>query len=1049
MLDEELPKFNKLRVVVSDEMSDSSVIPHAASAVNGRRINSAVSDDDSLLGSSSSLQNPGIHLDQCDGCTKKKEQFNQKKVKKKLAFAAILYFLFMIGELIEVISAVISVLLVYILAAILLYEAVQRTIHQDFDIDGDVMLITAAVGVAVNLIMGFILNQSGHLHSHSHGLSQHPVSSGQGGQGHSNDKSHGSLAVRAAFIHALGDLVQSVGVLVAAYIIRFKPEYKIADPICTYVFSVLVLFTTLRIMWDTGIIVLEGVPKHLDVTRIKEDLLKLEDVYSVDDLNVWALTAGKTAAVVHLQLIVLLHSQPEYKIADPICTYVFSVLVLFTTLRIMWDTGIIVLEGVPKHLDVTRIKEDLLKLEDVYSVDDLNVWALTAGKTAAVVHLQLRIRPTFGSNQRKPDAMTLCDKNTFIEEERHVKANERDYNGKFPYADNCIKTSKYHIVTFLPINLFEQFQRVANAYFLFLLILQLIPQISSLSWFTTIVPLVLVLTITAVKDAMDDFFRHKSDNHVNNRQSQVLIDGKLHNEKWMNVRVGDIIKLENNQFVAADLLLLSSSEPYGLCYIETAELDGETNLKVRQALTVTSELGEDISKMAAFDGEVVCEPPNNRLDRFTGTLFWKNEKHSLANDKMLLRGCVLRNTEWCFGMVIFAGPQTKLMQNSGKTTFKRTSIDRLMNTLVLWIFGFLTCMGIILAIGNSVWEYRVGDDFRIYLAWSEVLDHAVFSGFLTFWSYVIILNTVVPISLYVSVEVIRLGHSYFINWDRRMYCSKRDTPAEARTTTLNEELGQIEYIFSDKTGTLTQNIMAFNKCSINGKTYGELVYQAQSPDEGALVTAARNFGFVFRSRTPETITVCEMGKPLTYQLLAILDFNNYRKRMSVIVRNPKGQIKLYSKGADTILFDMLHPSDEDLMYTTSDHLSEFAGEGLRTLVLAYKDLEEEYFEEWFKRHHFASTTLDNREDCLAALYEEIEQDMKLLGATAIEDKLQEGVAETIACLTLANIKVWVLTGDKQETAMNIGYSCNMLRDDMNEVFMISGHTVLEVQQELR
>ncbi|XP_058854651.1 probable phospholipid-transporting ATPase IM isoform X2 [Acipenser ruthenus] len=715
--------------------------------------------------------------------------------------------------------------------------------------------------------------------------------------------------------------------------------------------------------------------------------------------------------------------------------------------------------------------------------------------------------------------MTLCDKNTFIEEERHVKANDRDYNGKFPYADNRIKTSKYHIVTFLPINLFEQFQRVANAYFLFLLILQLIPQISSLSWFTTIVPLVLVLTITAVKDAMDDFFRHKSDNHVNNRQSQVLIDGKLHNEKWMNVRVGDIIKLENNQFVAADLLLLSSSEPYGLCYIETAELDGETNLKVRQALTVTSELGEDISKMAAFDGEVVCEPPNNRLDRFTGTLFWKDEKHSLANDKMLLRGCVLRNTEWCFGMVIFAGPQTKLMQNSGKTTFKRTSIDRLMNTLVLWIFGFLTCMGIILAIGNSIWEYRVGDDFRVYLAWSEVLDHAVFSGFLTFWSYVIILNTVVPISLYVSVEVIRLGHSYFINWDRRMYCSKRDTPAEARTTTLNEELGQIEYIFSDKTGTLTQNIMAFNKCSINGKTYGdiydelgrkievtertpsvdfsfnhlsdkkfkfydhslveaiklgdssvheffrllslchtimaeeknegELVYQAQSPDEGALVTAARNFGFVFRSRTPETITLCEMGKPVTYQLLAILDFNNYRKRMSVIVRNPKGQIKLYSKGADTILFDMLHPSDEDLMYTTSDHLSEFAGEGLRTLALAYKDLEEEYFEEWFKRHHFASTTLDNREDCLAALYEEIEQDMKLLGATAIEDKLQEGVAETIACLTLANIKVWVLTGDKQETAMNIGYSCNMLRDDMNEVFIISGHTVLEVQQELR
>uniref|UniRef100_A0A8C9SJS6 Phospholipid-transporting ATPase n=1 Tax=Scleropages formosus TaxID=113540 RepID=A0A8C9SJS6_SCLFO len=665
------------------------------------------------------------------------------------------------------------------------------------------------------------------------------------------------------------------------------------------------------------------------------------------------------------------------------------------------------------------------------------------------------------------------------------------------FQDNRIRTSKYNIFTFLPINLFEQFQRVANAYFLFLLILQLIPQISSLSWFTTIVPLVLVLTITAVKDATDDY--------VGN-----VLCSRLQNEKWMNVRVGDIIKLENNQFVAADLLLLSSSEPYGLCYVETAELDGETNLKVRQALTVTSELGMDMSKLADFDGEVVCEPPNNKLDRFVGTLYWKDSRYPLDNEKLLLRGCVLRNTEWCFGMVIFAGPQTKLMQNCGRTAFKRTSIERLMNTLVLWIFGFLLCMGIILAIGNSIWEEKVGKNFRDYLVWEDVLSNSVFSGFLTFWSYIIILNTVVPISLYVSVEVIRLGHSYFINWDRKMYYGQRDMPAEARTTTLNEELGQVEYIFSDKTGTLTQNIMVFNKCSINGKTYempdlvfltqlqktpcvdfsfnplrdkkfhfydhslveaiklgdpmveeffrllalchtvmseekneGELVYQAQSPDEGALVTAARNFGFVFRARTPETITLYEMGKHVTYQLLAILDFNNVRKRMSVIVRNPVGQIKLYSKGADTILFDRLDPTNDDLI-----DLTEFAGEGLRTLALAYKDLDEEYFADWMKRLHIASTTLENREELLASLYEEIEQDMMLLGATAIEDKLQEGVAETIACLTLSSIKIWVLTGDKLETAMNIGYSCNMLRDDMNEVFIITGHTVLEVQQQL-
>uniref|UniRef100_A0A8C9WEW8 Phospholipid-transporting ATPase n=1 Tax=Scleropages formosus TaxID=113540 RepID=A0A8C9WEW8_SCLFO len=676
------------------------------------------------------------------------------------------------------------------------------------------------------------------------------------------------------------------------------------------------------------------------------------------------------------------------------------------------------------------------------------------------------------------------------------------------FSTNAIKTSKYNLFTFLPLNLFEQFQRIANAYFLFLLILQVIPAISSLSWFTTVVPLVLVLLVTAVKDASDDFF------------SRLIFVpfNRLRSEKWMDVQVGDIIKLENNKFVAADLLLLSSSEPLNLVYIETAELDGSTNLKVKQALTVTGEMGDCIEKLAAFNGEVHCEPPNNRLDKFTGTLTFRDQKYALDNERILLRGCTLRNTEWCFGLVIFAGPETKLMQNCGKTTFKRTSIDHLMNVLVLFIFGFLAFMCTVLAIGNGIWEFQEGSVFTAFLPRPDGVD-ASFSAFLTFWSYVIILNTVVPISLYVSVEIIRLGNSFYIDWDRKMYYPRSDTPAEARTTTLNEELGQIKYVFSDKTGTLTQNIMTFNKCSISGKSYGDvfnfagqrleitektekvdfsynpladpkfsfhdhslveavkleapevhnffrllalchtvmaeekeegnLLYQAQSPDEGALVTAARNFGFVFRSRTPETITIVEMGVQKSYELLAILDFNNVRKRMSVIVQSPEGKLSLYCKGADTIVYERLHPSCSKLMDVTTEHLNEFAGEGLRTLVLAHKNLDEDYFREWSTRHHMASTTLEDREERLDELYEEIEKDLLLLGATAIEDKLQDGVPQTIEQLSKANIKIWVLTGDKQETAENIGYSCNMLREEMTDVFIISADTPQEVHEELR
>ncbi|XP_038153492.1 phospholipid-transporting ATPase ID-like [Cyprinodon tularosa] len=712
----------------------------------------------------------------------------------------------------------------------------------------------------------------------------------------------------------------------------------------------------------------------------------------------------------------------------------------------------------------------------------------------------------------------LCGGEKKKEEERFLRANDRPFNLSQQYAKNAIKTAKYNIITFLPRNIFEQFSRLANAYFLFLLILQLIPQISSVPWFTTAVPLILVLAVTGVKDANDDINRHKQDKQVNNRMVKVLINGELREEKWMNIQVGDIVKLESNQFVTADLLLLSSSEPLNLIYVETAELDGETNLKVKQGLTVTGEMGDNVELLSAFRGEVRCEPPNNRLDKFKGTLTIDGQQYGLDNDKILLRGCTVRNTDWCFGLVIFAGPETKLMKNSGKTMFKRTNIDQLMNILVPCIFGLLAVICAGLTVGHSIWEGNQGSTFTAFLPRKPGVGIPL-SSFYSFWSYIIVLNTMVPISLYVSVEMIRLGNSFFIDWDRKMYYPNKDTPAQARTTSLNEELGQIKYIFSDKTGTLTQNIMTFNRCSINRKNYGELYdfyghrmeitekaqrvdfswnqladpkfvfhdcnlletvkegnleaqaffrllalchtvmpeekregelnYQAQSPDEGALVTAARNFGFVFRSRTPESITVMEMGKKVIYELLAVLDFSNVRKRMSVIVRNPEGKMTLYCKGADTIIYERLHPSCDELKEVTTRHLNEYAGDGLRTLVLAYKDLDEHYMQRWMDRHHKYSTAMEGREEKLDELYEEVEKDLMLLGATAVEDKLQDGVPQTIEQLAKADIKIWVLTGDKQETAENIGYSCNMLREEMTDIFIVASNTADGVKKELQ
>ncbi|XP_062516349.1 phospholipid-transporting ATPase ID-like isoform X2 [Corticium candelabrum] len=725
--------------------------------------------------------------------------------------------------------------------------------------------------------------------------------------------------------------------------------------------------------------------------------------------------------------------------------------------------------------------------------------------------------------------------------ERVVIANDPSQPEGNDYAGNRIVTSKYNILTFLPKNLFEQFQRVANVYFLFLLILQLVPQISSLNPVTTAVPLVFVLGVTAVKDAYDDFLRHRSDDEINHRDTFVLRNKSFVTVVWEKVKVGEIIKVKNNDFITADLLVLSSSEENNLCYVETAELDGETNLKVRQAIPETAELGDNENNLGEFDGEVKCETPNNKLDKFDGRLEWKNNKYSLNNNNLLLRGCRLRNTNTVYGLVIFAGHDTKLMQNAGDTSLKRTGIDRLMNWLVIMvtinlysislcqlalfmldalfqIFGCLATLAIICSIAESIWERGTGDAFQWYVPWEDGLDSPTIIASLQFFSYIIVMNTLVPISLYVSVEIIRLGLSWLVDWDVEMYDKESDTPAKARTTTLNEELGQIQYIFSDKTGTLTQNVMTFHMCSIGGDLYGrkpnaprlsgseetikldgrvdfssneyadqdfefydaslvsdcrtkqEVIdffrliglchtvmpekngttkrpqYQAQSPDEGALVGAAANFGIAFIERTPSVVTLNVNGKNEQYQVLCILDFDNVRKRMSIVVRGPSptDRIRLLCKGADNMILDRLASGQDDKRKETLEHLKGFGSEGLRTLCLGAKDLTESEWDAWNKKYHVASTTTQNRDEKLRDVYEEIETDMTLLGATAVEDKLQDGVPSTIARLASASIKIWVLTGDKEETAINIGFSCRLLTNEMKEVFVVEGRDVESV-----
>lgn len=639
------------------------------------------------------------------------------------------------------------------------------------------------------------------------------------------------------------------------------------------------------------------------------------------------------------------------------------------------------------------------------------------------------------------------------------------------FCSNKVSTAKYNVLSFIPIFLFEQFRRYSNIFFLFIALLQQIPDVSPTGRYTTLVPLVFILAVSALKEVVEDYKRHRADRETNHREIEVLRSGHWQFVKWTEVVVGDIVKVHNNQFFPADLVMISSSEPQAICFIETSNLDGETNLKVRQGLSGTANL-LDTKDLTSLSGSIQCEPPNRLLYEFSGVLRMTNvQAMALGPDQLLLRGALLRNTNWIFGAVIYTGHETKLMKNSTSAPLKRSTVDKMTNTQILMLFFILLVLCLLSAIFNELWT-RIHQSKDWYIGLDDVGNKGFGFNLLTF---IILYNNLIPISLQVSIEVVRFVQATFINMDMEMYHEESDTPAMARTSNLNEELGMVKYVFSDKTGTLTRNIMEFKRCSIAEIIYespdprlidnyknkhatyeyiaafmellavchtvipervdDDLVYHAASPDERALVNGAKNYGWTFITRTPELVEVEILGELKQFQILNVIEFTSKRKRMSVIVQDPKGVIKIFCKGADTVIYERLAPDKQLFREKTLKQLEEFATEGLRTLCCAYAVIPRQTYNEWKQTYHKASTSIQYRETKLEDAANLIEINLTLLGATAIEDKLQDQVPETIAALIKADINVWVLTGDKQETAINIGYSARLICSGMPLVIL--------------
>ncbi|XP_026364620.2 phospholipid-transporting ATPase VD isoform X1 [Ursus arctos] len=877
------------------------------------------------------------------------------------------------------------------------------------------------------------------------------------------------------------------------------------------------------------------------------------------------------------------------------------------------------------------------------------------------------------------------------------------------YVNNRIRTTKYTLLNFVPRNLFEQFHRAANLYFLFLAVLNWVPLVEAFQKEITMLPLVVVLTIIAIKDGLEDYRKYKIDKQINNLVTKVYSrkEKKYVDQCWKDVAVGDFIRLSCNEVIPADMVLLFSTDPDGICHIETSGLDGESNLKQRQVVRGYAEQDSEVDP-EKFSSKIECESPNNDLNRFRGYLEHSNkERVGLSKENLLLRGCTIRNTEAVVGIVVYAGHETKAMLNNSGPRYKRSKLERRANTDVLWCVLLLVVMCLTGALGHGIWLSRYEN--IIFFNIPEPDGHVispVLAGFYMFWTMIILLQVLIPISLYVSIEIVKLGQIYFIQSDVDFYNEKMDSTVQCRALNITEDLGQIQYLFSDKTGTLTENKMVFRRCSVAGFDYcheenakrlesyqealsededstdtpsdslsnmakpkapscrpvhngplgskssnhlagsclalgsGEgasevphsrqaafsspietdvvpdtrlldrfsqitpqlfaqldetipdpppetlyiidffialaicntvvvsapnqprqkiglsslsgmpikslediknlfqrlsvrrssspslasgkepspgvpnpfvsrlslfsrmkpafpveeeashvsespegsrnspcptevekqntdpglpegkvapspgqplastLCYEAESPDEAALVYAARAYQCTLRSRTPEQVVVdfAALG-PLTFQLLHILPFDSVRKRMSVVVRHPlSNQVVVYTKGADSVIMELLSVASPDgaslekqqmiIREKTQKHLDDYARRGLRTLCIAKKVMSDTEYTEWLRNHFLAETSIDHREELLLESAMRLENKLTLLGATGIEDRLQEGVPESIEALQKAGIKIWMLTGDKQETAVNIAYACKLLEPD-DKLFILN------------
>ncbi|XP_073287651.1 phospholipid-transporting ATPase 2-like isoform X2 [Primulina huaijiensis] len=659
------------------------------------------------------------------------------------------------------------------------------------------------------------------------------------------------------------------------------------------------------------------------------------------------------------------------------------------------------------------------------------------------------------------------------------------------YCDNRISNRKYTIWNFLPKNLWEQFSRLMNQYFLLIACLQLWPLITPVNPVSTWGPLIFIFAVSATKEACDDYNRYISDKKANEKEVWIVRQGIKKLIQAQDIKVGNIVWLRENDEAPCDLVLLGTADPLGTCYVETAALDGETDLKTR--VIPSACMGMDFELLHKIKGVIECPSPDKDIRRCDANMrlfppFIDNDVCPLTIKNTILQSCYLRNTEWACGVAVYTGNETKLGMSRGVPEPKLTAVDAMIDRLTGAIFVFQIVVVIVLGIAGNVWkDTEARQQWYVQYPtegpWYELLVIPL--------RFELLCSIMIPISIKVSLDLVKSLYAKFIDWDDKMVDLETGTRSHATNTAISEDLGQVEYILTDKTGTLTENKMVFRRCCISGSCYGNetgdaltdekmlnavssgspdvmqflkvmaicntvipvkssgaISYKAQSQDEEALVRAAAQLLMVFENKSGNIVDINFNSSLIQYEVLDILEFTSDRKRMSIVLKDcQSGKILLMSKGADESILPYARAGQQ--IRTFAEAVEQYAQLGLRTLCLAWRELGDDEYQEWASMFNEANSTLVDREWRVAEVCQRLEHGFDILGVAAIEDRLQDGVPETIETLRKAGINFWMLTGDKQSTAIQIALSCNFVSPEpKGQLLIINGKTEDEVCRNL-